>query len=314
MDREDSAAVTHPAQPGPARAVSARAGFPPDVIRSRDNKWLKSFRAALRGTGPERGEPIAVEGPKLVEEGFRARLRAEAILVSDSGEGELEPILRAARETETGIPRSRILHTTDKLFAGVAATETPQGVAALFGQPEWAFEDVLRGAPSPDGAYRADTPLVIVLVGVQDPGNVGTIVRSADAFASSGVIAARGTADPWSPKAVRASAGSALRLPLLRGIAVPVILAQLRVAAVRIYAASSRRERQNAAELGSAVNLRDPAAIFIGSEGHGLPPEVEHAADATISVPIAETVESLNAAVAASVVLYEAARQRKIRA
>ena len=325
MGREDPAAVTNTARLRAAAPAGTRAGFPPDIIRSRDNKWLKSFRAALRGTGPESGDPIAVEGPKLVEEGLRAGLQAEAILVSESGERELEPILRAAQETEAGIPRSRILRTTDKLFAAVAATETPQGVAALFRQCEWTFEDVLRGAASPDGAYRADAPLVVVLVGVQDPGNVGTIVRSAEAFDSTGVIAARGTADPWSPKAVRASAGSALRLPVLRGIAVPVILAQLRMADVRIYASAAPKvesgnktehrehgEKREATERSSGIaDLRQRCAIFVGSEGHGLPPEVEHAADATISVPIAETVESLNAAVAASVLLYEGARQRR---
>src|SRR5271168_11196 len=105
---------------------------PSDTITSRDNKWLKMFRAALRGTGPAVGESIGVEGPKLVEEAVRSGLEAEALLVSDAGEAELERILVAASKTDAGIPRARILRTTDKLFAGVAGTETPQGVAALF--------------------------------------------------------------------------------------------------------------------------------------------------------------------------------------
>lgn len=307
------------------RGVGTHGEFPADIIHSKDNKWLKAFRAALRGGGPEAGEPIGVEGPKLVVEGIRAGLEAEAVLVSESEERELEAILQAARETERGIPRPRILRTTDKLFAGVAGTETPQGVAALFGQREWTFENVLRGAASADGAYRGDAPLVVVLVGVQDPGNVGTIVRSAEAFGATGVMATRGTADPWSPKAVRASAGSALRLPLLRGIAMPVTLAQLRVASVRIYAAApsrvqvdetakhrGHREEPEATEkIGAVADFGQACAIFVGSEGRGLPAEVEHAADARISVPISAAVESLNAAVAASVVLYEAARQRR---
>jgi len=280
-----------------------------DLIRSRDNKWLKTFRAALRGSGPGPGEPIAIEGPKLVEEAVRDSLEAQALLVSEAGERHLEEILRAAAETEVGIPRSRIFRTTDRLFAGVAGTETPQGVAALFRQPEWTFEDVLRGAPTRDGALRGDAPLVVVLAGVQDPGNVGTILRSAEAFGATGAIATRGTADPWSPKSVRASAGSALRLPVLRGMAAPVVLAQLRVAQVRLYSASSWTSGQEVH--GMSTDLRERCAIFIGSEGHGLPPEVEAAADARISVPMNETVESLNAAVAASVVLYEAARQRR---
>lgn len=287
-----------------------------DVIQSRDNKWLKAFRAALRGGGPAAGDPIGIEGPKLVEEAVRAGREVQALLVSETGERELEPILRAASESEAGISRSRISRTTDKLFANVAGTETPQGVAALVRQPEWNFEDVLRGVALADGSRTTAEPLVVLLVGVQDPGNVGTILRSAEAFGTTGVIAARGTADPWSPKSVRASAGSALRLPVLRGIAAPVVIAQLRTAHVRIFAAAARSRQNGERHSDTATraqrpdDFRGPCAICIGSEGHGLSVEVESAADARISVPMMEAVESLNAAVAASVLLYEAARQR----
>jgi TrmH family RNA methyltransferase len=285
-----------------ANLTEARA----DAITSRDNKWLKKFRAALQGTGPTGGEPIGVEGTKLVEEAVRSGLEVEALLVSDLGERELEGILLAARETEAGIPRSRILRTTDKLFAGVAGTETPQGVAALVQARAWEFDDLLRGRADVNGAFCGDAPLVVVMAGVQDPGNVGTIVRSAEAFGATGVVAARGTADPWSPKALRASAGSALRLPLVRGMAVPILIAQLRMAHVKIFAAITK----SAGAL-PAADLREPAAILIGSEGAGLAPEIERSADARISIPMSETVESLNAGVAASVLLFEAARQRR---
>jgi TrmH family RNA methyltransferase len=278
-----------------------------DVITSRENKWLKKFRAALRGKGPEAGEPVGLEGSKLIEEAIRAGLEAEALLVTDSGERELEGILRAASESEPGIPRSRILRTTDKLFAGVAGTDTPQGVAGLIRAREWGFEDVLRGPATREGAFRGEPALVVVMAGVQDPGNVGTIVRSAEAFGASGAIAVRGTADPWSPKALRASAGSALRLPVLRGVAMPVLLAQLKMAGMKIFAtkaaASEAREIRQ--------DLTQPCAIFIGSEGAGLPAEVLSAADGTIAIAMSEQVESLNAGVAAAVVLYEANRQRR---
>jgi len=280
-----------------------------DVITSRDNKWLKKFRAALCGTGPDHDEPIGVEGPKLIADAVRCGLETEALLVSNAGEGHLEQLLRAAAETESGVPRSRVLRTTDKLFASVAGTEAPQGVAALFRQRTWGFEDVLRGP----GPMREAAPLVVVMAGVQDPGNVGTIIRSAEAFGATGVVAARGTADPWSPKALRASAGSALRLPVLRGMAVPVLLAQLKMARVKIFAAGAASHHAAGDINESRADLREPAAIFIGGEGAGLPPEVLHAADATISIPMSEAVESLNAGVAASVVLFEAARQREAK-
>jgi RNA methyltransferase, TrmH family len=278
-----------------------------DIITSRDNKWLKQFRAALRGTGPRDGEPIGVEGPKLVREALQSGLEAEALLVSEAGEEDAAEILDAASSSEMGIPRSRVLRTTNKLFEGVAGTDAPQGVAALFRQRAWGFDDVLRGP----GAMRGSSPLVVVLAAVQDPGNVGTILRSAEAFGATGAVAARGTADPWSPKALRASAGSALRLPVLRGMAIPVLLAQLKIARVRIYAATSAPETRGAA---GEADLREAAAIFVGNESSGLPAEVVRAADAAISIPMAATVESLNAGVAASLVLYEAARQRRLAA
>ncbi len=273
-----------------------------DVISSRDNKWLKQFRAALRGTGPHDGDLIGVEGPKLVEEALRSGLEAEALLVSEAG--------RAARLDESSMQRAKArLEFRDRAccapqtsFSKASpARIAPQGVAALFRQREWGFDDVLRGS----GTMNEISPLVIVLAALQDPGNVGTILRSAEAFGATGAVAARGTADPWSPKALRASAGSALRLPVLRGIAIPVLLAQLKMAKVKIYAASSAHGNG-----GGKADLREAAAIFVGNESSGVPAEVERAADAIISIPMAATVESLNAGVAASLVLYEAARQR----
>jgi TrmH family RNA methyltransferase len=297
-------------------AASARAHSnpPANAITSKDNKWLKLFRAALNGTGPGEGDFLGVEGPKLVEEALRSGLEAEALLVSATGEREMGNILRAASESEAGIARERILRTSDKMFHSVAGTEAPQGVAALFRQPAWGIDDVLRGRAGADAALKAEAPLVVVLAGIQDPGNVGTILRSAEAFGASGAVTTRGTADPWSPKALRASAGSAFRMPVVRGIAAPILLAQLKMHHIKFVAATRQRGKGSgagAADMPTWDALSGPAAIFVGNEGAGLPAEVQSAADATISIPMSEPVESLNAAVAASLVLYEAARQRR---
>jgi RNA methyltransferase, TrmH family len=282
-----------------------------DVITSRENRWVKLFRAGLLGTGPSSDESIAVEGPKLIVDAVGYGLETEAVLVSESGERYLEGILRAASGSESGIERSRILRTTDKIFESLSGTETPQGVAALFRQLVWDFDDILRVADlTRGGAVGQTTPLVLVIAGVQDPGNVGTILRSAEAFGATGVVATRGTADPWSPKAVRASAGSALRLPLLRGMSIPVLLTQLRVSKIKIVAASSAASNDSGAQGPSQPDLREAVAIFIGNEGAGLAHEVENAADSYISIPMSEAVESLNAGIAASIILYEASRQR----
>ncbi len=272
-----------------------------ETIASRENRWLKRFRAALRGSKPATEGSVGIEGARLVEEALRSGLRVEAVLVSTSGDRHLA---RLSRWIESGVP---VLRTTDRLFAGVADTQTPQGVAALVQPRPAAFDDLIRGLP-----------LVVVLVGVQDPGNVGTILRAAEAFGATGAAACASgnssTANPLAPKALRASAGSALRLPILHGVSLPILLAQLRVAGVKLYA-TCPEPASAAAAAERALNpwetdLRGPAALLVGNEGAGLPAEVERSADARVQIRLAPGVESLNAAVAAAVLLYEAARQR----
>ena len=268
----------------------------PQPISSRDNRWLKLFREALHDGFLATENLIGIEGPHLIGEALRSGITLDACLVSPAGEKHLAALPSAS------LAGARVLRTTDRLFDGVAATEHPQGIAALVQPRESTFDDLVRG----------DIPLVVVLAGVQDPGNVGTVVRSAEAFGATGFAVTRGTADPWSAKALRASAGSALRLPLLRGMAPAVLLAQLRVAGLAILAATSKPAPRDAKAiaLASAGQLRNACAIFIGSEGSGLAPEILHSADAQIAVPMAPGVESLNAGVAASIILYEAARRR----
>lgn len=274
----------------------------PQVLGSRENHWLKQFRAALqRGEASEDGW-IGLEGFRLVEEAFRSGLEVGALLVSASGEGHLDQLLQWLEPAASANPRPRFFRTSDRLFQGVSGTESPQGVAALVRPRTFQIDDLLRGVP-----------LVLVLVGVQDPGNVGTVFRSAEAFGATGVVATAGTANPLAPKALRASAGSALRLPAITRAALPVILAQLRITGLQLLAASAlvvETDAERPALLPEKADLRRPTALLIGNEGAGLAPEVERSADARIRIPLAEPVDSLNAAVSASVLLYEAARQR----
>jgi TrmH family RNA methyltransferase len=291
---------------------SARAGRPgsaPAVLTSRDNRWLKEFRMALRGGLPTESGCVGVEGVRLVEEALRSGCRIGAVLFSESGERHHERLAPLIDRRELGFP---VLRTTDRLFEGLADTEHPQGVAALV-EPKAASYDELLRVPSSGSA-----PLLVVLVGVQDPGNVGTILRTAAAFGATGAVTSAsgqsGTANPYSPKALRASAGAALHLPILAGMSLPILLTQLRVAGVHTLASSVHEPHKGGPPPLAPweVDWRQRVALLIGNEGTGLPEEIERSADARIYIPMASGVESLNAAAAAAVLFYEAARQRNL--
>jgi TrmH family RNA methyltransferase len=287
-------------RPNPKPPRTGPPNQPSEIITSRENRWLKTFRQALR-SAPVHGHPLGLEGPHLVEEGFRASLRIQALLVAESGERHLTRLRSAlAEHASCGESAMHILRTSDHLFSTASGTETPQGIAALATPPSYSLNNLF--CPTP--------PMLLVLAGVQDPGNTGTAIRSAEAFGATGAIATHGTAHPWSPKSLRASAGSSLRLPLLVGISPSVLIKQLRSSGINICAATTRTVAGVKVFLPSEVNLDAPAALFVGGEGAGLAPEIESAAGVLIRIPLSSNVESLNAGVAASILLYEAARQR----
>lgn len=265
---------------------------------------------ALRGGLPTESGSVGVEGVRLVEEALRSGCRIEAVLFSESGERHRERLAPFISKTEMAFPR---LRTTDRFFEGLADTEHPQGVAALVHPRTFTLDDLLRAPAS------ACAPLLVVLAGVQDPGNVGTILRTAAAFGATGAVTAAsgksGTASPFSPKALRASAGAALHLPVLPGMSLPILLTQLKIANVRTLASSVHELHDGESRILSPweVDWCEPVALLVGNEGAGLPEEVERSADARIRIPMASGVESLNAAAAAAVLFYEAARQRHPR-
>src|SRR5712692_9226652 len=295
------------ATPGKATR-NARPANDAAVLTSRDNRWLKEFRLALRGGLPTETGSVGVEGVRLVEEALRSGCPIQAVLFSESGQRHHERLAPLIDRPEMGFPT---LLTTDRLFEGLADTEHPQGVAALVKPRESSFDDLVR---TPDTACA---PLLVVLAGVQDPGNVGTILRTAAAFGATGAVTAAsgisGTASPFSPKALRASAGAALHLPVLAGMSLPILLAQLRIANVRTLASCVHESADWEKPLLAPweVDWCEPVALLVGNEGAGLPEEVERSADARIRIPTSSGVESLNAAAAAAVLFYEAARQRK---
>jgi len=266
---------------------------------------------ALRGGLPTSNGAVGVEGLRLVEEALTSGCRVEAVLFSETGERHREKLAPFVNKPEMGFP---VLRTTDRLFEGLADTEHPQGVAALVVPKSVQFPDLLT---VPEGVCA---PLLVILAGVQDPGNVGTILRTAAAFGATGVVTTAtgqsGTASPFAPKAMRASAGAALHIPVLTGMALGILLTQLKLSGIRTVA-SCAHEQGVSTIAPWEVEWCDPIALLVGNEGAGLPAEVVHQADGRIHIPMARLpwssqarVESLNAAAAAAVVLYEAHRQR----
>jgi TrmH family RNA methyltransferase len=286
-------------------------GGAPALLTSRDNRWLKEFRMTLRGGLPTESGFVGVEGVRLVEEALRSGCRIAAVLFSESGQRHHDRLAPLISRPEIAFP---VLRTTDRLFEGLADTEHPQGVAALV-QPRIASLDDLLAAPA-----TACAPLLVVLAGVQDPGNVGTILRTAAAFGATGAVTTAsgqsGTASPFSPKALRASAGAALHLPILAGMSLPILLTQLKIAYVRTFASGVHEPREGDPPLLAPweVDWCEPVALLVGNEGAGLPEEIERSTDVRVRIPMASGVESLNAAAAAAVLFYEAARQRNSRA
>jgi TrmH family RNA methyltransferase len=190
---------------------------------------------------------------------------------------------------------AEVLIVAEEVFASAATTEHPQGIAALVEAPEF---------PLP--AMFAGTPLVVIAAGLQDPGNLGTLVRSAEAFGATGMMLLPGTVSLWNAKTLRASSGSAFRLPVL-ALSAEDAFAALREQGIRIFAAVAR-------DGDTQADLRGPSALLVGNEGAGLPDEWIAQADARVTIPLPGAVESLNAAIAGSVLLYEAMRQRTINA
>jgi TrmH family RNA methyltransferase len=258
-------------------------------ISSRQNPLVKELRRAFHDGEPTSDGSIAIESVRTIEEAIRSGLRFHAVFFAESAQaraGRLLPQLAASAEA---------LLLPDDVFQGVVATETPQGVAALVRLKTYKFEDL----------FASPGPLIVAAAGVQDPGNLGTIIRSAEAFGAEGVLVGAGTVSPYNPKVVRASAGSLFRLPVL-AVEFPAILDSLRERGLKLLATSSHKGIPI-----EEVELTGGVAVFIGNEGAGLPKDVLRHMDAQIAIPHEPKVESLNAGIAASIVLYEASRQRR---
>jgi RNA methyltransferase, TrmH family len=257
-------------------------------VDSRQNARVKELRRAFAEAAPNQQGEVAIEGMHLVEEAIRSGLRLATVFISDSGRERAHKLLpQLSSHTEA-------LLLPDAVFRSAVPTETPQGVAALVRVKAVSLESILDPSPA----------LLVITAGLQDPGNLGTIARSAEAFGVTGLLLGERTVSPWNWKAVRASAGSFFRL-LAAKVELVTATPQIKARGIRILAASSHKGKAV-----SEVDLRGPVAFVIGNEGAGIPKEVLAQADDLVAIPQSLQVESLNAGIAASILLYEASRQR----
>ncbi|MBI4891706.1 MAG: RNA methyltransferase [Acidobacteria bacterium] len=257
-------------------------------ITSARNPLLKEIRRALsKGTLTEDGLCVA-ETFHLLEEALRSGLETPTVVAAESVRDVVERHIGNLRGT-------RLISVTDAVYREISATEAAQGVLALVRPAAWTMEHVFRGHS-----------LVVILDGVQDPGNAGAMARAAEAFGATGMLWMKGTASPWNAKTLRASAGSLFRVPILEAQDPGVVRAALLQRRLAVFTTVPR----GGVALQSA-DLSRKCALIIGSEGRGVS-EAMRGAGEDLHIPTTG-VESLNAGVAAGIVLYEAWRQRALR-
>jgi TrmH family RNA methyltransferase len=256
-------------------------------ITSRHNPLVARFRAVAGGDA----EWMLLDGPHLVAEAVAAGVVLDAVAVELGriGSATLAAALR-------GLPQDRVVEVSAPVLDAMSPVRSPGGIVALAARPRHTVADVLA---------HAAPALVVVAAEVQDPGNVGAIVRAAEAGGATGVIVSAGSADPFGWKALRGAMGSAFRLPVASGSPLGAAVEAARAAGLSIVAPAGPGHTSM-----EDVDLGAPTLLLLGSEGRGLPAEAIDAADVRLSIPMAAPVESLNVAVAAGVIVYEARRQR----
>ncbi len=257
------------------------------VVSSAKNPVVQQFRDAAAGAADG---ALLAEGPRLVGEALDAGLQVVAAAVSPRCD---DAALRDRLQQAT----TNFFEVAPDVMERMSALDTPPGVAVLLRRPE-VDEAALLG--------RNTVPLVVVAAGVRDPGNLGSMLRAAEAAGASGCITMRGGADPFRDKAVRGSMGSVFRLPVLHGLDGAAVIDFARRHRLQIVVADGNGDRPY-----TEVDFRRPLLLVVGAEAAGVPSDLLQAASARASIPLRAPVESLNVAVAAGVLLFEAQRQRR---
>jgi len=278
-----------------------------EKITSRQNPLVKRFR---RVRAMSERQHVFLEGVRLIEDAINTGARFESVAFTAELESS-EPgaaLLDSLRRVQC-----RGALVSKQVMEAIADTQTPQGVAAIVSRPYLELDDLFSNSPD----------LLVIADELQDPGNLGTIIRTAEAAGANGLITTRYTVDPFNDKAIRASMGSALRLPVVTGASRSDIAARCRHHKIKMIASratpghalgviedAARTER---VKLCTEVDMTVPIALIVGREATGIPESAQGDADEFVHIPMAKGVESLNVAAATAILLYEAGRQRGFR-
>ena len=264
---------------------------PHNPITSKDNSSIKHLRSLADPKKRKKGMAFLIEGVKMVEEALRDNLAVTMVVASPSlvqhhGKG----VLKQAESRSVDI-----LWVSERLMDTISESKTPQPVMAVVKLQEHGEEELLAHGSG----------LIVVAHQLQDPGNVGTIVRTAEAVGASGVAITANTVDPFNPKAIRASMGSILRLPVVHLADVKAFIVACKKKGYQTVATMLSGEKTH-----FDIDLRKPTVVILGQEGAGLPQDIFPDIDFRVRIPMAEKIDSLNVATAAAVILYEALRQK----
>lgn len=265
-----------------------------EYISSISNKLIKEIASLKQRKYRDKLEMFIAEGVRLVEECGDTDWPVEICIYTEKAAAQ--PRTRAIIE-RLSATNCRMIIVSEEIYCKISDTDQPQGIMAIVKKRHLTVEHLLVASDKP--------PLFVVLDGIQDPGNVGTIIRTADAAGCTGIIALKGSADIFAGKTVRATMGSLFHLPVIEGLSQAELLLTLKQNGIKLLATCLQ---QSVAYY--QADYTGPAAIVLGNEGQGVNPQLINAADSRLIIPLIGQAESLNVAVAAGIILYEAVRQR----
>lgn len=266
------------------------------MITSTSNQQMKTISALLKKSKERKNtKTFVVEGPRMVIEAPGDRLKA--VYVSEGFDRNVEHSL-LLDELKEKCEKANATYevVADNVFKGVSDTQTPQGIMAIVSMPEYSLEQLLSG----------NKTHLLLLESIQDPGNLGTMVRTGEGAGVTGVIMNKTTVDLFNPKTIRSTMGSIYRVPFYVTEDLTATMKELQNQGVSLYAAHLKGEHAYDEE-----DYTKPVGFLIGNEGNGLSDEVANLADEFIKIPMEGEVESLNAAISATLLMYEANRQRR---